>query len=1037
MGLVAGTSSPLLLRAQSPAPTQISTPSVKLDGDALIGLPIRNIGPAVMSGRIAAIEGFMDRERLTLLVGSASGGVWKSANGGTTWKPIFDKHTMSIGAICVDPSNPKNLWVGTGESWVRNSVSVGDGVYRSTDGGDNWTRMGLPDSERISAIQVDPTDSNTVYVAAMGHLWNSGGERGLYKTIDGGKSWKRILFSNEDSGCASVTLDPKNPKTLFATLWQHRRKPWTFESGGPGSGLFKSTDGGETWIKLNGDAKRGLPMGEVGRIAVSIAPSDPRHVYAVVEAKDGAIFHSSDGGETWERGNAGANIIVRPFYFSSVVVDPKDPLKVYKPGFELGSSDDGGKSFKTLAQGAVHSDHHALFVHPQNSEVLYLGTDGGVYVSEDRGNKWRMVTNLPVGQFYHVSVDQARPYHVFGGLQDNNCWMGSSELNLANKHWTELAGGDGFWTFPDPSDERFVYAESQGGMLTRVDTQTHTARLIKPEETAGEAKYRWNWNTPLHLSPNHKGLLYMGSQYLFRTKDHGASWERISPDLTTNDPKKQQQEDSGGLTVDNSSAETHCTIYTVAESPKNAKVLWAGTDDGNLQITRDSGKTWTNVASNVTGLPKGTWVSWVETSPYAEGTAYAAFDRHTVGDMKTYVYRTEDFGQTWTALSTSDLKGYAHVIKQDPVNPRLLYLGTESGLFISLDAGHSWVPFKGNNFPSVAVRDIVIHPREHDLVIATHGRGIWIIDDLTALRALTPNTLDQDIALLPSAPAVALDRRGDVSWEGDSTYVGAFRPFGIPIAYWQKKRHFIGELKVEILDAQGRVIDTLPGDMRRGFSRTYWTRHLKAPRTAATTNHLEGALYVGPEVLEGTYQVRLTKNKTVVTAPLVLLPDPASTYTRKDREAKFAASMDLFNLAEGVTFRTVQAQELKEAALARAAQAGADLRARLESFAKDVEAQRASFVATKEGNGALTGEERLWEKVALHYRAVVFQSGAPTPTQLARTQALRKDLETASATWEAMAAKGLSALNSELKSAGLETLSLLNREAWDQRTFQK
>ena len=361
-----------------------------------------------MSGRIAAIDGHMDQGRLTLYVGSASGGVWKSPNGGTTWKPVFDKHAMSIGAVRVDPSNPKTVWVGSGEPWVRNSVGVGDGVYKSTDGGDTWAKMGLPDSERIANILVDPTDSNTVYVAAMGHLWSRGGERGLYKTTDGGKTWKRVLFSNEDSGCAALAMDPKNPKVLFATLWQHRRKPYAFESGGPGGGLFRSADGGETWTKLNGDARRGLPMGEVGRIAVAIAPSDPKHVYAVVEAKDGAIFHSADGGETWARGNAGANIIVRPFYFSLVMADPKDPLKVYKPGFELSSSDDGGKSFATIAQ-ATHSDHHALYFHPQNPEVMYLGTDGGVFVSEDRGNKWRMVPNLPVGQFYHVSVDSARP----------------------------------------------------------------------------------------------------------------------------------------------------------------------------------------------------------------------------------------------------------------------------------------------------------------------------------------------------------------------------------------------------------------------------------------------------------------------------------------------------------------------------------------------------------------------------------------------------------------------------------------------------
>lgn len=1024
----------LLLGAAVALVAQAPQDAVKLDSDALSGLQARSIGPAVMSGRIAAIDGHMDQGRLTLYVGSASGGLWKSANGGTTWKPIFDKYAMSIGAVKVDPSNPRTVWVGSGEPWVRNSVSVGEGVFKTTDGGDTWTKMGLPDSERIAGIAVDPTDSNTVYVAAMGHLWSSGGERGLFKTTDGGKTWKRILFSNEDSGCASLAMDPKDPKTLFATLWQHRRKPYAFESGGPGSGFYKSTDGGETWTRLNGDPKRGLPTGEVGRIAVAIAPSDPKHVYAVVEAKDGAIFHSADGGETWARGNAGPNIIVRPFYFSLVAVDPKDPMKVYKPGFELSASDDGGKSFSTIAQ-STHADHHALYFHPQNSEVMFLGTDGGVFVSEDRGNKWRMVPNLPVGQFYHVSVDTARPYHVYGGLQDNSSWKGYSSVNLANKHWTNLYGGDGFWVFPDPTDERYVYAEAQGGEMGRVDTRTMTSRNIQPQAAAGEPKYRWSWNTPIHLSPTQPGVLYTGAQFLFRSKDKGATWEKLGGDLTTNDPKKQQQEDSGGLTVDNSSAETHCTVYSISESPKNGKVIWAGTDDGNLQVTRDGGKSWTNVAANAPGLPKGTTVSWVEASPYAEGTAFAAFDGHAAGDMKPYAYRTDDFGRTWTSLATADVKGYAHVIKQDPVKPGLLYLGTEQGLFVSVDGGQAWAQFKGSDMPAVAVRDLAIHPREHDLVLATHGRSLWIIDDLTPLRALVPETLQKDVALLPTRPNIKLDMGGDGWMEGDAAYQGQDSPGGAAIAYWQKKRHLVGDLKVEVLDAKGEVLQNLSGNKRRGFNRIYWNRMLKAPRAATGANLFDGFIGSGPEALEGTYTVRLTKNKEVLSAPLVVEADPQSPWTRKDREAKFGAGMAMFAMIEDLAFRAEQVLDLKAGLAARAGQAQeSGLKARLQALATRTETARGILVSTKEAGGAITGEERLREKLAKLYNRVVFQPGPPSPEQLARAEVLKKELAAAFAEVDKLAGPDLAAVNAELGKAGLQPLALLDRAGWDART---
>ncbi len=1011
------------LVAQAPA-----TPPV-IDADALEGLRARNIGPAVMSGRISAMDGFLDKGRVTLYAGAASGGVWKSTNGGTTYKPVFDKHNQCIGAIRVHPKTPSTVWVGTGEPWVRNSVSAGDGVYRTTDGGENWTHLGLKETERIAGIEVHPTISDIAYVAAQGALWNANPERGLYRTKDGGKTWQKILFVDNDTGCASIAMDPSNPNVLFAAMWQHRRQAWSFSSGGKGSGLYKSTDGGDTWTKLTGDPKRGLPEGDLGRIALTISPSSTKTVYAVVEAKKGGLYRSEDGGETWTRGNAGANIIIRPFYFALVVPDPKDPKRVYKPGLQLSVSDDGGQSFTTIA-GSTHSDHHALWINPSNTEQLFLGTDGGVFESNDRGNTWRMHGNLPLSQYYHVAVDMERPYRVFGGLQDNSSWMGYSSIKLGNKHWSNLNGGDGFWVQPDPSDPDYAYAESQGGNMVRVNLRTMISRPVKPEEGAGEVKYRWNWSTPIVLSPNEKGTFYTACQYLFRTRDKGNSWERISPDLTTNDTKKQKQEDSGGITVDNSSAETHCTIYTVSESPKNPRVIWAGTDDGNLQLTRDGGKSWKNTAVSLPGLPKGTWVSWVEASSHMEGTAFATFDGHTSGDMKSYVYRTDDFGQTWKPLATPDLTGFAHVVKQDPVRADLLYLGTDEGLFLSLDAGAHWVRFKGGNFPRVPVRDLAIHPRENDLVLATHGRGLWIIDDLTPLRALAGKGLEKDIALLPTRPGVVVEAGGDGWMDGDSEFTGEGPVNGVVVAYWQKKRHLFGDFKAEILDAEGRLIRTMPASKRRGLNYLLWDGTAKPPRVAKATQ-ISYAGFVGPRLPEGTYTVRLTKNQTVVSGPITLAPDPDNPFTKADREARYQSTMTIFRMIEDMAFTVDQILVLRDGARTVAEKIhDAVLAKRLRAFADALDAERGKLVPTSEKVG-ITGEERLRERLASLYASVNGERGKPSKTQTDRVAALKADLAEVTKSYSALLSEDLLDLDKALQAAGQPALTRLIREAWE------
>ncbi len=1017
---------PVLL-AQGPAPV--------LTTDALAGLRARNIGPAAMSGRIAALDGALEKGRVTLYVGAASGGLWKTSNGGTTFKPVFDKYTQSIGAVRIDPKDLNTVWVGTGEPWVRNSVSVGDGLYKTTDGGETWTHMGLPASERIAAIEVDPTNTKTVYAAAMGPLWNAGGERGLYKTTDGGTTWKRMLFVDENTGCSGLALDPKHPNVLFAAMWDFRRTGWSFRSGGPGSGLYRSEDGGETWAKLTGDPRSGLPGGTLGRIVVAVAPSDPRIVYTAVEAQEGALYRSEDGGKTWTWRFKGPKVLARPFYFGAMTVDPKNPDRLYKMGYNMALSEDGGKTFTQLGR-STHGDHHAIWIHPELTDTLYLGDDGGFFVTEDRGNAWRYHKNLPLGQFYHVSADEGRPYRLFGGLQDNSTWMGHGSVLLSNRHWKNIFGGDGFWAFADPTDPDFAYAESQGGELGRVNLRTMTSRDIKPREAAGEPKFRFNWDTPLHLSRSQKGTLYMGAQYLFRTRDKGDTWERLSPDLTTNDPDKQKQEESGGLILDNSSAENHCTILTICESPKNGQVLWVGTDDGNLQLTRDGGKHWTNLTSHLSGLPAHTSVAWVEASPHAEGTAFAAFDGHTQGDMATHVYRTEDFGRTWTSLASPDLKGFAHVVKQDPVQPGLLYLGTEAGLFLSIDAGAHWAAFKGGDFPPVPVRDLVVQPREQDLVIATHGRGLWIIDDLTPLRALTPEVLGKEVALLPTRPFQALEMNADGWVDGDLEFTGEDRPSGAVIAYWQRKRHLFGDLRIEVLDGQGHLLQAISGTKAKGLNRLTWDRLMKPPRVAKGATPNFGS-FVGPQVMEGTYAVRLIKNKDVLTEPLVLEADPASPFSRADRQARFDASMQLYGMIEDLAYTVDRVREVRDAAQARAAACpDAALKARLETLAAAAEAARGTFVPVKEVEG-LTGEDRLREKLSEVYGAVTSYRGRPSRTHLDRMAAVGKDIATATQAFEAVLQRDLPGLNADLAKVGQAGLEPLTRSAWEARTSGK
>jgi photosystem II stability/assembly factor-like uncharacterized protein len=1018
---------------------------VKVDSETISGLGARNIGAAAMSGRVAALAAVHEGARLTVYIGAASGGVWKSVNGGTTYKPVFDKQPVqSIGAIAVDPKNPQVVWVGTGEAWTRNSVSIGDGVYKSTDGGENWTNVGLKESERVAKILVDPTESNVVYVCVPGKLWSDSDERGVYKTTDGGKSWTKVLKGgNKSTGCSMISLDPQNPKTIFAGMWDFRRKGWTFRSGGDGpgaasgSGLFKSTDGGASWTELDETSARGLPSKPWGRVAVTVAPSKPSVVYAFVEAavpKNG-LYRSEDGGRTWEPRDRSQAMIWRPFYFANLIVDPKNENRLYKPDLNLVVSNDGGSSFSNISGGA-HGDFHDVWVDPANPDHLITGDDGGVWYSYDAGNKWWKADNLPISQFYHVSVDMDRPYHVYGGLQDNSSWVGASAYpgGIANSQWENMYFGDGFWMFVDPSDPDYIYAEYQGGEIGRVNRKTHEIRNIKPLPGYKEGKLRFNWNTPISLSPTRKGTIYIGSQFLFRSRDFGQTWERVSADLTTNDSTKQQQEQSGGVTVDNSAAETHTTIYAIAESPKNPTVIWAGTDDGNLQVTRDGGKTWTNVVGNVRGLPANAWVSSVEAGHFDEGTVYATFDVHTFGDMRPYAYKSVDFGKTWSPLvgAESPVRGYAHVVKEDLVNRDLLFLGTELGLWVSLDGGKQWAHYKGGDLPAVAVRDLAIHPRDDDLVIATHGRGIWIIDDITPLRALTPATLASTAAFIQAKPIVQRIP-AQAGWaNGDAVYVGPNSPDEAVITYYQRRRHIFGDLKIEVFDQAGKLVGTVPSGKRRGLSRVTWSMRLKAPTVPPAASASFGAAF-GPRVLPGTYTVRMSKDKDVFTTRLQVVADPRARYTLADRQAQFALALKLSGLLGDMTFAVERMNGVRQALDDRAAKlpAGDSLAARLNAASNAVDLLRKKIVATKEG-GMITGEERLRENLAdLYGNVAVFYEGRPTQTQVDRGDAIARELVDVVRDFDAWTGRELPGLNAALAAKQLESIRVLSREQWE------
>ncbi|HEY3280044.1 MAG TPA: hypothetical protein VGJ83_05990 [Gemmatimonadales bacterium] len=876
-------------RRPAPAPAPAAAAPASDLANRLMGLRARSIGPAGMSGRITAIEAVASNPAV-IFVAAATGGVWRSNNGGLGWMPLFDDQPVhAVGAIAVNQSNPDIVWVGTGEGNTRNSASVGDGVYRSLDGGKTWQHAGLEKSERIYRIILHPANPDAAWACAVGPEWGEGPERGVFRTTDGGKTWTRVLFVNEQTGCGDLAVDPGNPRKLLASMWQFRRWPWFFKSGGPGSGVYATYDGGDTWRKLQ--PEDGLPKGELGRVGIAFSRSSPNVVYALAEAGQSALLRSDDGGRTWKNVNERPNVAPRPFYFADIRVDPVWPNRVYSLDYGIRVSDDGGKTFTQLAgTGQLHGDFHAMWIDPNDPNHIITGDDGGVGESRDRGRSFRFVGNLPLAQFYHVAVDNETPFNVYGGLQDNGSWRGPSSVwrggGIRNYDWKLVGGGDGFETLPNPRDPLQGYAMWQGGNLMRWDLRTGEEKIVKPAEPKG-VRLRFNWNAGLATDPFDPNIVYLGSQFVHRSTDRGETWTAISGDLTSNRPEWQKQDSSGGLTPDVTNAENYTTIIAIAPSPKERGVLWVGTDDGRLHVSRDSGKTWTSVEQNVKGVPANTWIPHVRPSPHAGGTAFVVFDNHRRSDWTPYVFRTDDYGRTWRSLVTPALRGYCLSIAQDPVDPNLLFLGTEFGLYISLDAGQRWTQLS-KTVPTASVHDLVIHPRDGDLVIATHGRALWVLDDVRPLREMTEQTLAEPLHLYEAAAAqqywVAPEDGGFAT--GAAEFRGQSRPYGATLTYSlnlpglplqddeqerarRERERQAGrpvpdtsrgdKVEIEVADSAGRVIKHFKGPAQFGVNRAVWDLSSDAFRQfpRAEGDPPPDQPPSGPEVTPGAYTVTI------------------------------------------------------------------------------------------------------------------------------------------------------------------------------------
>ena len=898
----------------------LKAPAQSLDMDKMHGLKARSIGPAGMSGRVTSIDVVLNNPSI-IYIGTASGGLWKSVNGGTSFAPLFDEQPIaSIGAVAVNQQNPDVVWAATGEGNPRNSQNFGAGIYKSLDAGKTWQLMGLENTRNIHRVLINPKNPDIVYVGVQGSAYGDHAERGVYKTTDGGKTWDKILYVNDKTGVADMVMDPVNPDKLLVGMWEFRRWPWFFKSGGAGSGLHVTLDGGKTWKQRSKDD--GLPEGELGKMGLAISRSNPNVVYALVESKKNALYRSDDGGLKWRK-TTDKGIGDRPFYYFDLMIDPKNENRVYEISTYISRSEDGGKNFQTIVPfSRVHSDYHAFWVHPENPDFIILGNDGGLVISRDKAKTWTFVDNLPVGQFYHVNVDMETPFNLYGGMQDNGSWRGPSAVwrdgGIRTEHWEELYFGDGFDVVPDRANPRYGWAMAQGGALGRYDLVTGDTKFMKPVHP-NDVYLRYNWNSGIAADPFDPKTIYYGSQFVHKSTNRGDSWDIISPDLTTNDTTRQKASESGGLTFDATNAENYCTILSIAPSPVQKDVLWIGTDDGQLQLTTDGGKTWTNLTKNIKGVPDRTWIPQVQASKYNANEAFVVFDNHRANDWKPYVYRTKDFGKTWEKITNDDKIGFCYALEQDPEAPNLLFLGTEFGLYVSIDAGKNWSKWKAG-FPTVPTMDLVIHPRDHDLAIATFGRALYVLDDIRPLRALAKEgvkILDATLKVFPAPPAIqAIYRQpqGKHDFQTDNLFMGENRPQGAMISFAftpKDKDKKTDSVKVEVFDANRALIRTFKTGAKAGINRLVWKLDQKRPRFPSQpkpkADAPEGG---GMDILPGTYTVKISYNEAKDSTTVLVKADPRSPITDAERKARY----DLMQQAmKPVAVVTQAADRLREA----------------------------------------------------------------------------------------------------------------------------
>ena len=998
--------------------------------DALKSYKWRAIGPANMGGRVTDIDG-IPGDPSTFYVSGADGGIFKTTNGGVSFTPIFEgQRAYSIGALTVAPSDPNVLWVGTGEGDPRNSVGYGWGVYRSVDGGQNWKHLGLKETERIKRIVVDPTDPDVACVCALGREWGPNPERGVFKTTDGGKSWTKILYIDQDTGCADIAMELNNPRIMYAGMWTFRRRPWRFDDGGRNTALYRTMDGGETWEKI----MKGLPETDMARPGVHIAQSEPNIIYLMTEFEGGGTaFRSEDRGNNWTMVNDDPNINFRPFYYSDVRVDPNNPDILFSISGRLSRSTDGGKTWERIAR-TVHGDHQSLWIDPLNSNHILNGSDGGYQISHDGGDTWEIINNVELSQFYQLFIDNQDPYNVYGGLQDNGTWVGPSnslyQAGILKRHWKGLAYGDGYYAVPIPGSEHEVYANLQGGVIFHVDSRYGNVRNIHPYPkitgSAGDAienhKYRFNWDSPITISPHDPNTVYFGGNVIFKSTNRGQSWEEISGDLTTND-KTKQRTSGGTIYQDNTAAEFHCTILYIDESPVEAGVIWAGTDDGNVHLTRDGGKNWTNLKDRIKGLPEFAWVAKIHASEHDAGTAFVTVDQHRMDDFKPYIFMTTDYGRTWTKISTGlPQDDYVKVARQDPINPNLLYAGMEHGIFASWDKGKSWTKIN-NNLPNVSVRDLRIQPRDRDLIVGTHGRGAWILDDIRPLQEMA-DTDGKAVHLFPVRQATLWHMFWRLENLGDRHYKAKNPEYGAYINYYLASGDKV-TASLDIINQAGEVIRTMTDSTAKaGLNRFVWDLgHEAAKKMEGSVGggFFSGPMY--PYVTPGNYTAKLKINGSEYDTNIEVRSDPRIDMSIDDYQLRTNTAIALRELLSQtntmINNTNTYLDQLKQldGRLKKNEDQGFD-----KSVFDDIKGAKEKLSdlqddILKRPPPAMTYRQRprIREEIRSLMRAINTTTNKPTQPQLSRLDQLRGEVEEAQSTLDQIVSNDLQKVNNKVK----------------------